>query len=333
MNLTVLSAGTWGISLAALLHGKGHAVRVWEFSQAVVDELTRTRRHPKLPGFEVPAALELSTDLAALLAGAEALVCVVPATHVRATTRRVAAEGYAGQPYVICSKGIEQGTLCLMHEVAAQELGAAGAGRIVLLSGPSHAEEVSRGLPTAVTVAGEPMALAEEVQALFMTPRFRVYTQTDLMGVELGAALKNVIAISCGISDGLGFGDNAKAGLVTRGLAEILRLGLSMGARPETFYGLAGVGDLVVTCMSRHSRNWKFGSLVGQGRTAEQALAEVGMVVEGYYTVQAAAALAQRQGVDMPITQAVAAVLFHGLKPLEAVSGLMLRDAKSETDG
>jgi glycerol-3-phosphate dehydrogenase (NAD(P)+) len=171
---------------------------------------------------------------------------------------------------------------------------------------------------------------AEAVQALFMTPRFRVYTQTDLVGVELGAALKNVIAISCGISDGLGFGDNAKAGLVTRGLAEILRLGLAMGARAETFYGLAGMGDLVVTCMSRHSRNWRFGSLIGQGRSAEQALAEVGMVVEGYYTVQAAVALARREAVEMPITEAVAAVLFQGLKPLEAVGGLMLRGAKGE---
>jgi len=333
MQIAVLSAGTWGISLAALLNGQGHAVRVWEFSPAVVDELRRTHRHPKLADFQVPEALELTTDLAAALAGAETIVCAVPAAHVRATCARVRAEGYAGQPFVICSKGIEQGTLNLMHEVAAQELGPEAEGRVVLLSGPSHAEEVSRGLPTAVTAAGQSEAQAEAVQQLFMTPRFRVYTQTDLTGVELGAALKNVIAISCGISDGLGFGDNAKAGLVTRGLAEILRLGLAMGARAETFYGLAGMGDLVVTCMSRHSRNWKFGSLIGQGRTAEQALAEVGMVVEGYYSVQAAVALARREGVDMPITQAVAAVLFDGLKPLEAVSGLMLRDPKSEAPG
>jgi len=330
MQITVLSAGTWGISLAALLHHKGHSVRVWEFAQSVVDELLRTRRHPKLADFEIPGPIAIDTDLRAMLAGAEAVVCAVPAAHLRATCKRARAEGYAGQPFVICSKGIEQGTLDLMHEVAAQELGAGARSHIVQLSGPSHAEEVSRGLPTAVTVAGESLAEAEAVQALFMTPRFRVYTQTDLVGVELGAALKNVIAIACGISDGLGFGDNAKAGLVTRGLAEILRLGLVMGARAETFYGLAGMGDLVVTCMSRHSRNWKFGSLIGQGRNSEQALAEVGMVVEGYYTVQAAEALARREAVEMPITEAVAAVLFKGLKPLEAVSGLMLRDPKSE---
>jgi glycerol-3-phosphate dehydrogenase (NAD(P)+) len=330
MAITVLSAGTWGISLAALLHRKGETVRVWEFDPQVVETLQRTRSHPKLKNFEVPAGLALSSDLAASLAGVEVIVCAVPAVHLRATCREVAARGYAGQLFVIGSKGIEQGTLSLLHEVAEQELGPAGRGRVVLLSGPSHAEEVSQGLPTAVTVAGEELATAGEAQALFMTPRFRVYTQTDLVGVELAAALKNVIAISCGISDGLGFGDNAKAALITRGLSEILRLGLSLGARAETFFGLAGVGDLVVTCMSRHSRNWRFGSLIGQGRSSEEALREVGMVVEGYYTVVAAVELAHRQGVEMPITEAVAAVLFQGMRPAEAVSGLMLRDAKSE---
>ncbi len=304
---------------------------MWEFAQGVVDELTRTRRHPKLGDFAVPAGIALSTDMAAQLAGAEAVVCVVPAAHLRATCRSAAASGYAGQLFVVCTKGIEQGTLSMMHEVATEELGTGA--QVALLSGPSHAEEVSRGLPTAVVAAAETLPVAEEVQVLFMAPTFRVYTQTDLVGVELGAALKNVIAIACGISDGLGFGDNAKAALMTRGLSELLRLGLAMGARPETFYGLAGMGDLVVTCMSRHSRNWRFGSLVGQGRTPDEALAEVGMVVEGYYTVQAAVALAAAKGVDMPITQAVAAVLFEGRRPLEAVSGLMLREAKSEVGG
>ena len=329
-NITVLSAGTWGISLAALLHGKGHPVRVWEFSQSVVEELSTARRHPKLKDFEIPGDLVLSTDLKAMLAGAEAVVCAVPAAHLRETCVRALQEGYSGQLFVICSKGIEQGTLSLMHQVAEEELGAGARGRIAVLTGPSHAEEVSRGLPTAVTVAGESEDTAREAQALFMTPRFRVYTQTDLVGVELGGSLKNVIAISCGISDGLGFGDNSKAGLITRGLSEIVRLGLTMGARMETFVGLAGMGDLVVTCMSPHSRNWKFGNLIGQGRSAEEALREVGMVVEGYYTAQAAIELSHRKGVEMPITEAVGAVLFHGLKPLEAVSGLMLRDAKSE---
>ena len=330
-RITVLSAGTWGISLACLLHAKGHQVRVWEFAQAVVDTLRATRRHPKLPDLVIPPELDLSTDMPALVRGAEVIVCVVPAAHLRQTARSLAQAGYAGQPVVVCTKGIEQGTHALPLDVVREELGAACAGKLGVLSGPSHAEEVSRGLPTAVTAAAEEPALAERIRDLFATPRFRIYTQADVRGVELGGALKNVIAIACGISDGLGFGDNAKAGLITRGLSEILRLGVSLGARSETFFGLAGVGDLVVTCMSRHSRNWKFGSLLGAGMPVEQALQEVGMVVEGYYTARAAVDLAVAQGVDMPITQAVAGVLFEGHKPAEAVPRLMLRDPKSES--
>jgi len=332
MNIAVLSAGTWGISLASLLEGNGHAVRVWEFAQAVVDDIVATGRHPKLKDFQVPTSLQLTTDMEEALKDAETIVCVVPAAHMRATCERVRAEGYAGQMFVVCTKGIEQGTLQLMHQVALEGLGPQAEGRVVTLSGPSHAEEVSLGLPTAVAVAGDSPEMAERTQALFMTPRFRVYTQSDLLGVELGAALKNVIAIACGISDGLGFGDNAKAGLITRGLSEILRLGVAMGARPESFSGLAGLGDLVVTCMSRHSRNWQFGNHIGKGSPPEEALAAVGMVVEGYYTVQAAVELAQREGVEMPITAMVAAVLFKGIPPIEAVSGLMMREARHEVD-
>jgi glycerol-3-phosphate dehydrogenase (NAD(P)+) len=255
----------------------------------------------------------------------------VPAAHLRQTARGLAGAGYAGQPVVICTKGIEQGTHALPVDVVSQELGAAAAGKLAILSGPSHAEEVSLAMPTAVTAAAQDPALADRVRELFMTPRFRIYTQTDVRGVELGAALKNVIAIACGISDGLGFGDNAKAGLITRGLSEMLRLGVAMGAKAETFFGLAGVGDLVVTCMSRHSRNWKFGSLIGAGMPVDRALNEVGMVVEGYYTVRAAVELAAENKVEMPITETVAQVLFHGKKPGEAVPSLMLRDPKSET--
>ena len=329
-TITVLSAGTWGISLATLLHGNGHRVRVWEYDAAVVQTLRDTRRHPRLKGLEVPEALEISTDLAAMVQGSAVIVCVVPAVHQRQTCAALRAAGYAGQLVVICSKGIEQGTHMLMHQVTVDELGAEHAGRVAVLSGPSHAEEVSLGMPTAVTAAAESMEVAGQVQRLFMAPRFRVYSHADVLGVELAAALKNVIAIACGISDGLGFGDNAKAGLITRGLTEIVRLGLALGAREETFYGLAGVGDLVVTCMSVHSRNWKFGSLVGGGTPPEQALTDVGMVVEGYHTVRAAVELAAEHGVDMPITKAVGAVLFQGLDPLQSVAGLMLRDAKSE---
>jgi len=330
MNLAVLSAGTWGITLAALLQSKGHDVRVWEFDPGVVEELTRARKHPKLPGFQVPPDLVLTTNIARAVQGVDGIVFVPPAAHLRETARRVAEAGYRGQPCVICSKGIEQGTHALPAEIVLEELGEAAKDKVGILSGPSHAEEVSRGLPTAVTAAAADLAFAEWIRDLFMTPRFRIYTQTDVVGVELSAALKNVIAISCGVSDGLGFGDNAKAGLITRGLQEILRLGVARGAKPETFFGLAGIGDLVVTCMSRHSRNWKYGSLVGAGTPPDQALAQVGMVVEGYYTVRAAVELAAQSRVEMPISREVANVLFHGKNPLEAVSALMLRDPKQE---
>lgn len=330
MNITVLSAGTWGISLAKLLHQQGNPVRVWEYSNQVVKELRDKRRHPRLPEMEIPADLEFSTEMAPMLAEARIVVCVVPAAHMRETCRLVAQSGYQGQPFVICTKGIEQETLKLMTDVAQDELGAQSDNKLVVLSGPSHAEEVSRGLPTVVTAASDNEALSLQIQEIFSTPRFRVYTQTDVKGVELGGALKNVIAIACGISDGLGHGDNAKAALITRGLMEIIRLGTKMGAETQTFYGLTGMGDLVVTCMSRHSRNWQYGNLIGKGHSPQEALKEVGMVVEGEYTVKAAVILAQTHKVEMPITKAVADVLFGGVNAKQAVPGLMMRDPKSE---
>ncbi len=332
MKVAVLAAGTWGITLATLLFRKGLAVRVWEHDASLVEALRATRRHPNLPHLEIPEALPLTADLSEALQGAEVVACVVPAAHMRETCRRVRDSGYRGQPFVICSKGIEGGTHALLSEVAEAELGPRVRPVLGVLSGPSHAEEVSREIPTAVTAAARELAVAERIRDLFMTPRFRIYTQTDLTGVELAGALKNVIAIACGASDGLGFGDNAKAALITRGMSEIVRLGTAMGAKPETFFGLAGMGDLVVTCMSPHSRNWKFGSLIGRGRTADEALAEVGMVVEGYHTVRAAVGLAQKQQVEMPISQAVGEVIFQGKPAQEAVAALMLRDPKSEME-
>ena len=330
MNILVLSGGTWGISLALLLLDNGHRVTVWEHSAEVVETLRQTRRHPRLENCVLPAELVIDTALEALLPGSEAIVCAVPAAHLRQTCQRVAQAGYGGQLFVICTKGIEQETLALPVEVAQSELGREHTGQIGILSGPSHAEEVSRKLPTAVVAAAETLPQAEKIRDLFLSARFRVYTQTDLTGVELGAALKNVIAIACGISDGLGYGDNAKAGLITRGLAEISRLALLMGAQPETLAGLAGLGDLVVTCMSQHSRNWRFGSLIGQGNPPQAALQQVGMVVEGYYTVRAAIQLAGKIGCEMPITAAVGGVLFEGLDARRAVEALMGRVPKSE---
>lgn len=330
MKIAVLAAGTWGITLATLLFRKGHQLCVWEHDSGVVEQLLATRRHPKLPHLEIPREIPISTDLPATLADAETIVCVVPAVHMRDTCRRVVECGYSEQMFVICSKGIEQGSHALLSDVAEAELGEAARDVIGVLSGPSHAEEVSRDVPTVVTSAAQHSAVAERIRDMFMTPRFRVYTQTDVRGVELAGALKNVIAIACGVADGLGFGDNSKAGLVTRGLSEMVRLGLAMGTRQETFYGLAGIGDLVVTCMSPHSRNWKFGNLLGRGLGTEAALEQVGMVVEGYYTVKAAVELAAAYDTDMPITQAVAAVLFGGKSPDEAVMALMTREPKSE---
>ena len=332
VNVLVLGAGTWGTTLAGHLHGGGHQVRVWEYAPEVVAELERSRRHPKLPDVEIPGGIEFTTEIQTAASGMEIVVCAVPAGHVRETFRGLAGGGYSGQMVVICSKGIEDGTHALLSEVVSDELGAASRGRIGVLSGPSHAEEVSRQIPTAVTASAEDIALAERIRDLFMTPTFRIYTQTDLVGVELAAALKNVIAIACGISDGLGFGDNSKAALMTRGLSEIVRLGIHLGARAETFYGLAGIGDLMVTCMSGHSRNRNFGYHLGRGLTTNEALEQVGMVVEGYYTVRAAAELAVEHGIEMPITVGVDDVVFKGLRPLEAGSALMMRDPGREME-
>ncbi len=332
MNILVLGAGTWGITLAGQLHGNGHQVRVWEYVPEVVAELQRSRRHPKLPGMEIPGGIEFTTEIQSAASGTQIIVCAVPAANVRETFRGLAGGGYSGQMIVICSKGIENGTHALLSAVVCDELGAASLGQIGVLSGPSHAEEVSRKIPTAVTASAGDITLAERIRDLFMTPTFRIYTQTDLVGVELAAALKNVIAIACGISDGLGFGDNSKAALMTRGLSEIIRLGIRLGARAETFYGLAGIGDLMVTCMSGHSRNRNFGYHLGQGLTTSEALERVGMVVEGYYTVRAAAELAAQHGIEMPITVGVGDVVFKGLPPLEAVSALMMRHPKSEME-
>lgn len=333
MKIAVLAAGTWGITLACLLARKGMEVKLWEIDGGLVEQLRTTRQHPKLPHLEIPESIVISTDLSATLADTETIVSVVPAVHMRETCRKVAQETNGEQMFVICSKGIEAGSHLLLSDVAREELGEGSEHRIGILSGPSHAEEVSREIPTAVTSAAPDLSTAERIRELFTTPRFRIYTQTDMLGVELASALKNVIAIACGISDGLGFGDNSKAGLVTRGLSEIMRLGLIMGAKAETFFGLAGMGDLVVTCMSQHSRNWRFGYLLGQGFSSEEALKQVGMVVEGYYSTQAAVELSAAHKAEMPIAETVAAVLFGGTSPEEAVTALMMREPKSEMQG
>ncbi len=330
--IAVLGAGTWGITLAALLATTGRPVRAWDVSRELTETLRRDRAHPRLPKMSLPDTLTVSDEVADALEGADTVVVVVPSHAVRELGRRLAAEKLltARAEIVLCSKGIEEKTLRLMTQVIEDELGADVAQRTAVLSGPSHAEEVSQGVPTAVVAAASNPELARRAQALFTTERFRVYTQGDVLGVELAGALKNVIAIACGACAGLGFGDNTVAALITRGLAEITRLGKRLGAQPETFAGLAGVGDLIVTALSRHSRNSSFGRLLAEGRTPDDAQREIGMVVEGVRTARAAHALSRREEIRMPITDAVVAVLDGRLSTRDAVDALMLADPKPE---
>jgi glycerol-3-phosphate dehydrogenase (NAD(P)+) len=329
-HIAVLGAGTWGITLAALLADNGQAVAAWDIAPAVIDQLARDRSPTRLPHLRLPEGLRVTSSLPEAMEGAGTVIVVAPSHAVRGLCRTLRDERLlgGGVPLVLCSKGIEEDTLALMTEVVAQELGAETP--TTVLSGPSHAEEVSKQIPTAVVAAAEDPALAERIQALFNTDRFRVYTQSDVVGVELAAALKNVIAISAGACVGLGLGDNSLAALIARGLAEITRLGKRRGAHPETFAGLAGIGDLVVTAMSEHSRNRRFGRLMAEGRTAEEAQAEIGMVVEGVRTARAARALSQREEIYMPITEAVVAVIDGHLPVTDAVDALMAKDPKPE---
>lgn len=331
MTVTVLGAGTWGVALARLLAGAGHTVTVWSALPQELTALQATHTHPNLPGMTLPDTLRCQPDLAAACAGAGMVVCAVPSVYVRATARAAAPHLPAGALLVDVAKGVEEGTLLTMAEVIEQELAAAGRpGTVVALSGPTHAEEVARDLPTAIVAGSADEQAARAVQAAFNTPNFRVYTNPDRRGVELGGAVKNVIALAVGMAQGLGYGDNAKAALITRGNAELARLGAAMDCRPETFAGLSGMGDLIVTCTSLHSRNLRAGMLIGRGRTLEEAKREVGQVVEGANALPAALQLAEKYRVEMPIVQAVGAILAGRLTATAAVAALMGRDLKRE---
>ncbi|MEW6516588.1 MAG: NAD(P)H-dependent glycerol-3-phosphate dehydrogenase [candidate division FCPU426 bacterium] len=327
--IAVIGAGAWGTALARLLANKGHQVRLWEHFPEYAEELRDTRENRKfLPGVPIPRSVEITSDPAEAVAGAELVVMVPPAQHFRAVARRLAAAGAKPRWVLSASKGIEHGSLSRMTEIIRKEFPAgvmAGA-----LSGPSHAEEVGRDLPTSVVAAADDGQTAEVFQEAFMNDSFRVYTSEDIAGVELGGALKNIIALAAGVVDGLELGDNAKAALITRGLAEIGRMGAALGARAETFAGLSGLGDLVVTCTSRHSRNRRVGEELGRGRQLTDILAGMEMVAEGVETARSAYQLAQHLGVDLPITEQVYRLLFSGLPPAEAVKRLMQRPRKPE---
>ena len=326
-KIGVIGSGTWGTALAVLLTGNGHEVELWSAVPAEVEALTATRRHPNLGDTPIPEKIRVTGDLEQAMKDKELLVLSVPSVYVRETAHRMAPFLKDGQVITNVAKGIEDTTLKNLSEIIEEELPAA---RVTVLSGPSHAEEVSRGLPTTCVAGAHRRQDAELVQNLFMSPVFRVYTSPDVLGIELGGALKNVIALAAGIADGLGCGDNTKAALITRGIAEITRLGTAMGGSPETFSGLTGIGDLIVTCASMHSRNRRAGILIGKGYTMDEAMKEVKMVVEGVYSARAARALSKKYQVSMPIVEQVNEVLFDGKPAKDALYDLMLRDRRAE---
>lgn len=328
----VLVAGSWGTALASVLADKDMEVALWTRSEEQQDEINTKHRNERfLPGVDLSPRLTATTDLEAAVTGAKAVVMVAPSSAVREVARSLKPFWHEDMLLVHATKGFEIESMKRMSTVIAEELGCEE-GRIVVLSGPSHAEEVVKRCPTTVVVAAQDAAQAELAQDLFMNPYFRVYTNRDMVGVELAGALKNIIALGAGMSDGLGYGDNAKAALLTRGLAEITRVGVEMGANPLTFAGLAGVGDLVVTATSRHSRNWRAGFMLGEGKPLEEVLTQMGMVVEGIRTTKAAHAISEKYQVQMPIAAQLYHVLFEGLDPRTAVEALMGRDRKTEME-
>ena len=330
-KIAVFGAGTWGIALARLLAVNGRDVTVWSAIPAELKSLSTTRRHPNLPGMELPSSMHYTADIAEACTGRDILLFAVPSPFVRSTAKKAAKYIPDGQLIVDVAKGVEDKTLMTMSEIIEDELAKAKrTARVVALSGPTHAEEVARDMPTLIVAASEDEAAAKAVQKAFTAPSFRVYTNTDRRGTELGGAVKNVIALAVGIALGLGYGDNAKAALITRGNAELTRLGLAMGCKPETFAGLSGMGDLIVTCTSMHSRNLHAGMLLGRGKTAEEAKAEVGQVVEGINALPAVCRLAKKYKVEMPIVQAVAGILDGKLAARDALNALMTRDLKQE---
>ena len=327
-DISIIGAGSWGIALAVLLHKNGHHVTVWSVIETEIRMLQKEREHKDtLPGVKLPEDMVFTTDLEQAVKGAEVLVLAVPSPYTRSTSHSMASLVKEGQVIVNVAKGIEEKTLLTLSQIIEEEIPQAN---VAVLSGPSHAEEVGRGIPTTIVVGAKDKETAEYLQNIFMNEVFRVYISPDVLGIELGAALKNVVALAAGIADGLGYGDNTKAALITRGITEIARLGVAMGGRFETFCGLTGIGDLIVTCASMHSRNRRAGILIGQGYTMKQAMDEVKMVVEGVYSAKAAMGLAKKFDVQLPIIEQVNAVLFEGQLADEAVKNLMLRDKKIE---
>lgn len=332
-KIAVIGAGSWGTALAMVLADNGHEVRIWSHNETQVEEINQLHTNKKyLPGIVLPESIVGYAALKDALSGIDKIVLAVPTKAIREVLANIRAIQNEALTIVHVSKGIEPDTLMRISEMIKQEMPKDLLKDVVVLSGPSHAEEVSLRHPTTVTVSSDNMKAAESIQDLFINQNFRVYTNPDLIGVEIGGALKNIIALAAGITDGLGYGDNAKAALITRGLAEIARLGTKMGANPLTFSGLTGIGDLIVTCTSVHSRNWRAGNLLGKGHTLDEVLENMGMVVEGVRTTKAAYQLALKYNVSMPITSALYGVLFNHANPKDAVDVLMARGKTNEMD-
>ncbi len=329
MKIGVLGAGSWGVALTTLLSGNGHDVTVWSIDKEEVKMLDTEREHKtKLAGVKLDDSVKVTNDIKEAIEGAKLLVFVVPSPFIRSTAKAAAPYVTSEQVLVNVSKGIEEATLMTLTDVIEDEIKGATVG---VLSGPSHAEEVGRRMPTTVVAGAKSKEIAELIQDVFMSDFFRVYTSPDVLGIELGGALKNVIALAAGIGDGLGCGDNAKAALITRGIAEITRLGVKMGGQMSTFGGLSGIGDLIVTCASQHSRNRRAGYLMGQGKSYKEAMDEVKMVVEGVYSAKAALALSKKYDVEMPIVEMINKILFEDYDCRECMRLLLTRMKTSES--
>ena len=327
-KIAVLGAGSWGTALAMLLDENGHNVTLWSIDPNEVEMLnTKHEQVDKLPGVKVSETISVTNDLEEAVVGKDVIVSAVPSVFVRSTAKSLSKYYKQGQIIIDVAKGIEEDTLMRLSEIIEEEIPGA---IVCVLSGPSHAEEVARRIPTTVVIGAKNHTMAKDLQNSFSNSWFRAYTSPDILGIELGGALKNVIALAAGMLDGLKLGDNTKAALITRGTGEIARLGVAMGGKPETFSGLSGMGDLIVTCTSVHSRNHNAGKLIGEGKTYEEAMSEVKMVVEGVYSAKAALALAKKYDVELPIIEGVNEVLFNGKSVNEALHELFLRDVKRE---
>lgn len=327
-NIGIIGAGSWGIALSVLLNNNGHNITIWSALEDEIEMLDKEREHKsKLPGVKLSDEMIFTTNLEKAIKDKDILVLAVPSSFTRTTANKMKTFVSDKQIIVNVAKGIEESTLMTLSQVIEDEIPQAD---VAVLSGPSHAEEVGRGIPTTIVVGATSRNTAEYIQNIFMSDVFRVYTSPDVLGIELGAALKNVVALAAGIADGLGYGDNTKAALITRGMTEIARLGMKMGGRFETFCGLSGIGDLIVTCASMHSRNRRAGILIGQGKTMKEAMDEVKMVVEGVFSAKAAMKLAKKYDVEIPIIEQVNEVLFNGKSAESAVKELMIRDKKIE---